>query len=70
MSLLSVLTDGQVLAQQDLTVVISPKTLALVLKTAAKSMEVEYIHYIIGIVSHSLRVKSLRDVVLHTELKA
>ena len=43
--------------------------LTLILKTVAKSMEVEYIHYLIGIVSHCLRVKELRHVILHTELK-
>lgn len=43
--------------------------LALVLKTVAKSLEVEYIHYLVGIVMHCLRVKELRDVVLHCELK-
>ncbi len=38
--------------------------------TVAKSFEVEYIHYMIGIVSHCLRVKELRDVILQHELKA
>ena len=69
LSLISVLADGHVLAQKDLTVVISPKTLQLILKTVAKTHEVEYIHYLIGIVGHCLRVKELRDVVLHTLLK-
>ena len=43
--------------------------LSLLLKTVAKSLEVEFIHYLIGIVSHCLRVKELRDVVLNEELK-
>ena len=43
--------------------------LSLQLKTVAKSLEVEFIHYLIGIVSHCLRVKELRDVVLNEELK-
>ena len=43
--------------------------LGLILKTVAKSMEVEYIHYLVGIVSHCLRVKELRDIILLSELK-
>ena len=43
--------------------------LSLLLKTVAKSLEVEFIHYLIGIVSYCLRVKELRDVVLNEELK-
>ena len=63
------LADQQVLNQKELTKVISPKLLALALSTVAKTLEVEFLHYLIGIVSHSLRVKELRHVVLMTELK-
>ena len=44
--------------------------LALMLKTVAKSLEVEYIHYLIGIVNHCIRVKELREVIFNCELKA
>ena len=57
------------MAQRNLEEVINSKMLTLILKTVAKSMEVEYVHYLIGIVSHCLRVKELRQVILHAELK-
>ena len=56
--------------RKELTKVISPKLLALALSTVAKTLEVEFLHYLIGIVSHSLRVKELRHVVLMSELKS
>ena len=45
------------------------KLLSLVLKTVAKSPEIEYVHYVVGIVNHCLQVKELRHVVLTEGLK-
>ena len=69
LSLISVLADGQVLAQKPLQQVVSPKMLTLVLKTVAKTCEIEYVHYLLGIVSHALRDKELRAIILGLELK-
>ena len=46
------------------------KLLSLLLKTVAKNPEVEYIHYVVGIVNHCLHEKELRHVVVSDVLKA
>ena len=46
------------------------KMLQLVLKTVAKNPEVEYIHYVVGIVNHCLQEQELRHVVVNEVLKA
>ena len=58
------LADCQVLQEKDLLKVISPKLIALILKTNAKQCELEYIHYVVSIVNHCVRVKELREVLL------
>ena len=50
-------------------VVVSPKLLQLMMKTVAKNIEVEYLHYLVSTVNHCLSVKELRDHVLKCNLK-
>ena len=45
------------------------KLLQLILKTVAKQPEVEYVHYVVGIVNHCLQEKELRHVVVTEVLK-
>lgn len=40
------------------------------MKTVAKNIEVEYLHYLVATVNHCLSVKDLRDQVLRCSLKA
>ena len=40
------------------------------LKTVAKNPEIEYIHYVVGIVNHCLQEQELRQVVISEILKA
>lgn len=64
LSFISVLADCQVLQEKDLLKVINPKLITLILKTNAKQCELEYIHYVVSIVNHCVRVKELREVLL------
>jgi len=65
LSFLSVLADNYVLQQKELKSVINKKILILLLKTVAKSPEVEYVHYTVSIVSHCLSDSELRGVILN-----
>lgn len=47
---------------------INKKLLILLLKTVAKSPEVEYIHYTVSIVGHCLTDSELRGVILNENL--
>lgn len=49
--------------------VVSPKLLQLMMKTVAKNIEIEYLHYLVATVNHCLSVKELRNEVLKCNLK-
>lgn len=68
LSFISVLADCQVLQEKDLLKVINPKLINLILKTNSKQCELEYIHYVVSIVNHCVRVKELREVLLSETL--